>query len=63
MVVANREEAYLALTNALRLRHVKRVYHAILWGDPRYVLEVLQYALLPALALGPVVEHLQMLSF
>ncbi len=25
---------------------------AILWGDPRYVLEVLQYALLPALALG-----------
>ena len=34
MVVAKREEAYLALTNALRLRHVKRVYHAILWGDP-----------------------------
>jgi peptide/nickel transport system permease protein len=25
---------------------------AILWGEPRYVLEVLQYALLPALALG-----------
>lgn len=34
MVVAKREEIYLALTNALRLRHVKRVYHAILWGDP-----------------------------
>jgi 23S rRNA pseudouridine1911/1915/1917 synthase len=34
MVVAKREEIYLALTNALRLRHVKRVYQAILWGDP-----------------------------
>lgn len=34
MVVAKREEIYLALTNALRLRHVKRVYHALLWGDP-----------------------------
>jgi len=34
MVVAKTEEAYLALTNMLRLRTVKRVYHAILWGDP-----------------------------
>lgn len=34
LVVARTEEAYLALTSALRDRLVKRVYHAIVWGDP-----------------------------
>lgn len=34
MVVAKTEETYLALTNMLRVRSVKRVYNAILWGDP-----------------------------
>jgi 23S rRNA pseudouridine1911/1915/1917 synthase len=34
MVVAKTEEAYLALVEALRRRDVKRVYHAIVWGDP-----------------------------
>jgi len=34
LVVAKTEEAYLYLVNALREREVKRVYHAIVWGDP-----------------------------
>ncbi len=34
LVVARTEEAYLALTTALKERRVKRVYHAIVWGDP-----------------------------
>ncbi len=34
LVVARTEEAYLALTSALRDHKVKRVYHAIVWGDP-----------------------------
>ena len=34
LVVAKTEEAYLALVEALREREVKRVYHAIVWGDP-----------------------------
>jgi 23S rRNA pseudouridine1911/1915/1917 synthase len=34
LVVAKTEEAYLALTEALRAREVSRVYHAIVWGDP-----------------------------
>jgi 23S rRNA pseudouridine1911/1915/1917 synthase len=34
LVVARTEEAYLALTTALKDRKVKRVYHAIVWGDP-----------------------------
>lgn len=44
-------------TTLLTLQDVKPrtnilLVDAILWGDPGYVLEVLQYALLPALALG-----------
>lgn len=34
LVVAKTEEAYLALVEALRARTVKRVYQAIVWGDP-----------------------------
>jgi 23S rRNA pseudouridine1911/1915/1917 synthase len=34
MVVAKTETAYLALVEALRTRAVKRVYKAIIWGDP-----------------------------
>src|SRR5262249_7228061 len=34
LVVAKTEDAYLALVEALREREVKRVYHAIVWGDP-----------------------------
>jgi 23S rRNA pseudouridine1911/1915/1917 synthase len=34
LVVAKTEDAYLALVEALRTREVKRVYHAIVWGDP-----------------------------
>ncbi|MFM8558685.1 MAG: RluA family pseudouridine synthase [bacterium] len=34
MVVAKTEPAYLSLTHALRLRNVRRVYQAIVWGDP-----------------------------
>jgi 23S rRNA pseudouridine1911/1915/1917 synthase len=34
LVVAKTEAAYLALVEALRVRQVKRVYHAIVWGDP-----------------------------
>jgi 23S rRNA pseudouridine1911/1915/1917 synthase len=34
LVVAKTEAAYLALVEALRERQVKRVYHAIVWGDP-----------------------------
>ena len=34
LVVAKTEETYLALVEALRQREVKRVYHAIVWGDP-----------------------------
>src|SRR5262249_2396711 len=35
MVVARSPRAYRALVEALRDRRVKRVYHAIVWGDPR----------------------------
>src|SRR5262249_9753140 len=34
LVVAKTEAAYLHLVEALRERHVKRVYHALVWGDP-----------------------------
>ena len=34
LVVAKTEDAYLALVEALRGREVKRVYQAIVWGDP-----------------------------
>jgi 23S rRNA pseudouridine1911/1915/1917 synthase len=34
LVVAKTEAAYLTLVEALRQREVKRVYHAIVWGDP-----------------------------
>ena len=34
MVVAKTETAYLALVEALRTRQVKRIYNAIIWGDP-----------------------------
>ena len=34
LVVAKTEAAYLALVEALRERTVKRVYQAIVWGDP-----------------------------
>lgn len=34
LVVAKTEEAYLSLVEALRLRTVKRIYLAIVWGDP-----------------------------
>jgi 23S rRNA pseudouridine1911/1915/1917 synthase len=34
LVVAKTEAAYLALVEALRARAVKRVYQAIVWGDP-----------------------------
>ena len=34
LVVAKTEDAYQTLVEALRQRAVKRVYHAILWGDP-----------------------------
>ena len=34
LVVAKTEPAYLALVEALRGREVKRIYHAIVWGDP-----------------------------
>jgi 23S rRNA pseudouridine1911/1915/1917 synthase len=34
LVVAKTEAAYLALVEALRVRQVKRVYQAIVWGDP-----------------------------
>ncbi len=34
LVVAKTEAAYLALVEALRERRVKRVYQAIVWGDP-----------------------------
>jgi 23S rRNA pseudouridine1911/1915/1917 synthase len=34
LVVAKTEQAYLFLVHALRERQVKRVYHAIVWGDP-----------------------------
>ena len=34
LVVARTEPAYLALVEALREREVKRVYQAIVWGDP-----------------------------
>jgi 23S rRNA pseudouridine1911/1915/1917 synthase len=34
LVVAKTEQAYLALVEALREREVKRVYQAIVWGDP-----------------------------
>jgi 23S rRNA pseudouridine1911/1915/1917 synthase len=34
LVVAKTEPAYLALVEALRERQVKRVYQAIVWGDP-----------------------------
>lgn len=34
MVVAKTEVAYLALVEALRRREVRRVYHALVWGDP-----------------------------
>jgi 23S rRNA pseudouridine1911/1915/1917 synthase len=35
MVVARSPRAYRALVEALRDRRVRRVYHAIVWGDPR----------------------------
>jgi len=35
MVVARSPRAFRALVEALRDRRVKRVYHAIVWGDPR----------------------------
>src|SRR5262249_58278826 len=34
LVVAKTESAYLYLVEALRERHVQRVYQAIVWGDP-----------------------------
>jgi 23S rRNA pseudouridine1911/1915/1917 synthase len=34
LVVAKTEQAYLQLVEALRQREVKRVYQAIVWGDP-----------------------------
>jgi len=34
LVVAKTEPAYLALVEALRERKVKRVYRALVWGDP-----------------------------
>jgi 23S rRNA pseudouridine1911/1915/1917 synthase len=34
LVVAKTENTYLALVEALRTRTVKRVYNAIVWGDP-----------------------------
>ena len=34
LVVAKTETAYLALVEALRARHISRVYRAIVWGDP-----------------------------
>ena len=35
MVVARSPRAYRALIEAMRKREVKRVYHALAWGDPR----------------------------
>jgi 23S rRNA pseudouridine1911/1915/1917 synthase len=35
MVVARTPAAYRALVEAMRVRGVKRVYHALVWGDPR----------------------------
>ena len=34
LVVAKTEATYLALVEALRLRHVARIYRALVWGDP-----------------------------
>ena len=34
LIVAKTEQAYLSLVEALRQRTVKRVYQAIVWGDP-----------------------------
>jgi 23S rRNA pseudouridine1911/1915/1917 synthase len=34
MVVARTPRAYRALVEALRARQVRRVYHALVWGDP-----------------------------
>jgi len=35
MVVARSARAYRALVEALHDRHVRRVYHALIWGEPR----------------------------
>jgi 23S rRNA pseudouridine1911/1915/1917 synthase len=35
LVVARTERAYRALVEAMRAREVRRVYHALVWGDPR----------------------------
>jgi 23S rRNA pseudouridine1911/1915/1917 synthase len=37
LVVARSQQAYLRLVEALRERTVHRVYHALVWGEPRVV--------------------------